>query len=209
MSFQQTNKRGFAYKCEWCGEDSPLIAERYRVDSNIWKMHLSLDCSPYYCTMCMFKATSQPAIKRHCRTFKPHLNQRKEMVREGSFRRDDFYIHQSQNAYIINDIDRKPLSPTASRLHWMPILPVITASVTTNATPVPSAPSETQADTLPLTPPATDLLSRSLASSPSLASPVKRILELDEEQDVTNRLQEVGLFLLFIILVLLPPFLYL
>jgi hypothetical protein len=157
----------------------------------------------------MFKATSQPAIKRHCRTFKPHLNQRKEMVSEGSFRRDDFYIHQSQNAYIITDIDRKPLSPTASRLHWMPILPVITASVTTNATPVPSAPSETQADTLPLTPPATDLLSRSLASSPSLASPVKRILELDEEQDVTSRLQEVGLFLLFIILVLLPPFLYL
>jgi hypothetical protein len=47
----------------------------------------------------MFKATSQPAIKRHCRTFKPHLNQREEMVREGSFRGDDFYIHQSQNAY--------------------------------------------------------------------------------------------------------------
>jgi hypothetical protein len=36
---------------------------------------------------------SQPAIKRHCRTFKPHLNQREEMVREGSFRGDDFYIH--------------------------------------------------------------------------------------------------------------------
>jgi hypothetical protein len=42
-----------------------------------------------------------------------------------------------------------------SRLHWMqmtsdkPILPVVTASVstTTNATPVPSASSETQADT--------------------------------------------------------------
>ena len=52
--------------------------------------------------------------------------------------------------------DRKPLSPAASRLHWMhmasdkPILPVVTASVstTTNASPVPSAPSETQADTL-------------------------------------------------------------
>jgi hypothetical protein len=74
-----------------------------------------------------------------------------------------------------------------------PILPVVTASVstTTNATPVPSAPSETQADTLPLTPPSTDLLSRSLASSPSLASPVKRILQLDEEQDVTSRLEEV------------------
>jgi hypothetical protein len=104
----------------------------------------------------MFKATSQSAIKRHCRTFKPHLNQREEMVSEGSSRGDDFYIHQSQNAYIITDIDRKPLSPTASRLHWMqmasvkPILPIITASVTTNATPVPSAPSETQADTLPL-----------------------------------------------------------
>jgi hypothetical protein len=80
-----------------------------------------------------------------------------------------------------------------------PILPVVTASVstTTNATPVPSA---TQADTLPLgfessdlslTPPATDLPSRSLASSPSLASPVKRILQLDEEQDVSSRLEEV------------------
>jgi hypothetical protein len=56
-------------------------------------------------------------------------------------------------------------------------MPVVTASfsTTTNATPVPSAPSETQADTLPLgfessdlplTPPATDLPSRSLASSP-------------------------------------------
>ena len=83
-----------------------------------------------------------------------------------------------------------------------PILPVVTASVstTTNATPVPSASSETQADTLllgfesselPLTPPATDLPSRRLASLPSLASPVKRILQLDEEQDVTSRLEEV------------------
>ena len=121
------------------------------------------------------------------------------MVREGSFRWDDFYIHQSQNASIIIAKDRKPLSLAASRLHWMqmtsdkPILPVVTASVstTTNATPVPS---ETQANTLPmgfessdllLTPPATDLPSR------SLASPVKRILQLDEEQDVTSRLEEV------------------
>jgi len=149
MSFQQTNKRGLAYKCEWCGEDNPFIAERYRVDGHIWKRHLLLDYSPYYCTPCMFKATSQPAIKRHCKTFKPYLNQREEMVRKGSFRGDDFYIHQSQNAYIITAIDRKPLSPAASRLHWMqmaygkPIMPVITASVstTTNATPVPSAPS--------------------------------------------------------------------
>ena len=44
---------------------------------------------------------------------------------------------------------------------------------------------------LPLTPPATDLPSRRLASLPSLASPVKRILQLDEEQDVTSRLEEV------------------
>ena len=143
--------------------------------------------------------------KRPCKTFKHHLNQREEVVREGFFRWDDFYIHQSQNASIITAKDRKTLSPAASRLHWMqmisdkPILPVVTASVstTTNATPVPSA---TQADTLPLgfessdlslTPPATDLPSRSLASSPSLASPVKRILQLDEEQDVSSRLEEV------------------
>ena len=122
------------------------------------------------------------------------------MVREGSFRGDDFYIHQSGSIIIAKD--RKTLSPAASRLHWMqmtsdkPILPVVTASVstTTNATPVPSAPSETQANTLPmgfessdllLTPPATDQPSR------SLASPVKRILQLDEEQDVTSMLEEV------------------
>jgi hypothetical protein len=37
MSFQQTNKRGLAYNCKWCGEDSPFIAERYKVDSHIWK----------------------------------------------------------------------------------------------------------------------------------------------------------------------------
>jgi hypothetical protein len=42
-----------------------------------------------------------------------------------------------------------------------------------------------------LTPPATDLPSRRLASLPSLASPVKRIIQLDEEQDVTSRLEEV------------------
>jgi hypothetical protein len=93
--------------------------------------------------------------KRHCKTFKPHLNQREEMVREGFFRGNAFYIHQIQNASIITTKDRKSLSPAASRLHWMHmasdklILPVVTASVstTTNASPVPSAPSETQADT--------------------------------------------------------------
>jgi hypothetical protein len=46
------------------------------------------------------------------------LNQREEMVWEGSFRGDDFYIHQSQNAYVITDMDRKPLSPTASRCQY-------------------------------------------------------------------------------------------
>jgi hypothetical protein len=50
---------------------------------------------------------------------KPHLNQREEIVREVSFRGDGFYIHQSQNASIITAIDRKILSPAASRLHWM------------------------------------------------------------------------------------------
>jgi hypothetical protein len=59
----------------------------------------------------------QKKKKRHCKTFKPHLNQR-----EGSFRGDDFYIHQSQNASIITAKDHKPLSPAASRLHWMPTL---------------------------------------------------------------------------------------
>lgn len=43
---------------------------------------------------------------------------------------------------------------------------------------------------MPLKPKATDLPSRSLASSPSLASPVRRILELDEELDITSRLEE-------------------
>jgi hypothetical protein len=46
------------------------------------------------------------------------------MVREGSFRGDDFYIHQSQNAYVITDMDRKPLSPTASRLHWIQVVSI-------------------------------------------------------------------------------------
>jgi hypothetical protein len=98
--------------------------------------------------------------KRHCKTFKPHLNHR-EMVREGSFRWDDFYIHQSGSIIIAKD--RKPLSLAASRLHWVqmtsdkPILPVVTASVstTTNATPVPS---ETQANTLPMGFESSDLL---------------------------------------------------
>jgi hypothetical protein len=76
----------------------------------------------------MFKATSQPAIKRHCKAFKPHLNQREEIVREGSFRGDGFYIHQSQNASIITAIDCKPLSPAASRLHWMQMASDITNS---------------------------------------------------------------------------------
>jgi hypothetical protein len=62
-------------------------------------------------------------VQSHCKIFKPHLNQREEMVREGSFRGDDFYIHQSQNASIITAKDHKPLSPAASRLHWMHILP--------------------------------------------------------------------------------------
>jgi hypothetical protein len=44
------------------------------------------------------------------------------MVREGSFRWDDFYIHQSQNASIITAKDRKTLSPVASKLHWMQMI---------------------------------------------------------------------------------------
>jgi hypothetical protein len=40
-------------------------------------------------------------------------------VREGFFRVNDFYIHLIQNASRITTKDRKPLSPAASRLHWM------------------------------------------------------------------------------------------
>jgi hypothetical protein len=47
MSFQQTNKRGLAYNCEWCGEDSPFIAERYRVDSHICLQWETVAFYPY------------------------------------------------------------------------------------------------------------------------------------------------------------------
>jgi hypothetical protein len=60
MSFQQTNKRGLAYNCEWCGEDSPFIAERYRVDSHIWKRKRALPYHLLPLVQVRFKGSTMP-----------------------------------------------------------------------------------------------------------------------------------------------------
>ena len=123
MSYQlqlnTTNKRGLAYNCNWCPPTKPYVAEKYRVESHIWKHHIPLDRSPFYYTMCMFKSTNLKDIRKHLTTFKPHVNRRLQMEAEGTFTGQEMdYVKTSDNPYFLSTADLQPLSRIDSLRFW-------------------------------------------------------------------------------------------
>ena len=70
------------------------------IESHIYEKHISLEKSPFYCKLCMFRCTEQEDLERHARTFKAHrdraANQPDDFDEEENLLKSDdpYYITQ-------------------------------------------------------------------------------------------------------------------
>ena len=56
------------FLCKRC----PYQGERQRVIDHIYKLHLPLESSPYYCTLCLFRCSKMKDLKRHLKGYRLH-----------------------------------------------------------------------------------------------------------------------------------------
>ncbi|XP_060566670.1 uncharacterized protein LOC132725552 [Ruditapes philippinarum] len=67
-------KKGRLYSCIHCEKAGKSYREaRYRVVGHILKHHLSLDQTPFYCSLCMFRCLTADALQKHVTGYKRHL----------------------------------------------------------------------------------------------------------------------------------------
>lgn len=110
-----TNLRGRAYKCLHCRGNNPCIGEKRRVEAHVYKTHVPLESSPFYCKLCMFRCTAQDDLERHVQNFNPH---RERAAQQG----DDFNVEgclmKSANPYYVTSADMVCLSIEESEKIW-------------------------------------------------------------------------------------------
>ena len=72
-SGDRMTKKGKLYSCLHCEKSGKSYREaRYRVVGHILKHHRSLDQTPYYCSLCMFRCTTSDALRKHVTGYKRH-----------------------------------------------------------------------------------------------------------------------------------------
>ena len=115
-----TNLRGRAYKCLHCQGPNPCIGEKRRVESHVYKTHLPLERSPFYCKICTFRCTAQEDLEKHVLSFGPHKSRETEyrdQNREADFDIEKFLL-RSTNPYYVTAIDMQCLSGEESEQIW-------------------------------------------------------------------------------------------
>ncbi len=58
--------RGYGYRCMHCTTIQGYRGEKRRVVSHIYKNHIPLTQSPFYCKVCLFRSVDQESLIRHC-----------------------------------------------------------------------------------------------------------------------------------------------
>ena len=69
---ETSDKRGRVYKC--LEEGCDMWGEKKRVKEHIYKVHIPLCQSPFYCTLCLFRCEKEVDIKKHVKNYKPHVD---------------------------------------------------------------------------------------------------------------------------------------
>ena len=115
-----TNLRGRAYKCLHCQGPSPCIGEKRRVESHVYKTHIPLERSPYFCKLCTFRCTAQEDLERHVSSFGPHKTREteyREQNRDSDFNIETFLL-KSTNPYYVTAADMQCMSVEESETVW-------------------------------------------------------------------------------------------
>ncbi|CAC5418225.1 unnamed protein product [Mytilus coruscus] len=112
------SKRGLAYRCMKCLPPSSYIGEKGRVEAHIWKHHIPLNESPFFCSLCLFRATREGEIRRHVMTFPSHLLQKNKLMASNKFVGDEYYLKKSSNPYHLTPLDLVPMTHQESHDFW-------------------------------------------------------------------------------------------
>ena len=115
-----TNLRGRAYKCLHCQGPNPCIGEKRRVESHVYKIHIPLERSPFYCKLCTFRCTAQEDLEKHIKNFGPHSAREKEYREQHKDFEFDIleFLLVSPNPYYITATDMHCLSVEESEQVW-------------------------------------------------------------------------------------------
>ncbi|XP_041379412.1 BTB/POZ domain-containing protein 6-like [Gigantopelta aegis] len=109
-------KRGRAYRC-LKGDD--FVGERGKVISHIYKMHLPLDQSPYFCTLCTFRCMKLEQLATHVSAYKDHIDRVRRAEESGEEVDEAIHLKESTCPYIVADgLDMERLSADESNSLW-------------------------------------------------------------------------------------------
>lgn len=110
-----TSLRGRAYKCLHCRGNSPCIGEKRRVEAHVYKTHVPLENSPFYCKLCTFRCTAQDDLEKHVHSFKPHGER---AAQQGDDFNDEDCLMRSDTPYYVTSADMLCLSVEESEKIW-------------------------------------------------------------------------------------------
>lgn len=105
-AYSPWKKRGFVYNYKKCPiRETVFKGEMNRIKAHMWKYHIPMDLAPYYCTLCLFRASTRKHLENLALTFKTtHSNVvwiRKYRILPWRWE----YFQESVNIYVFSDSD--------------------------------------------------------------------------------------------------------
>lgn len=103
------SRHGHAYVCRIClAEGSSVVDRKGRMISHIMKQHIPLDEVPFYCSLCLFRATDQKSLMAHVQNYSRHVKLARDL---GITTDHSIYLHASSKPAKIGDAHMIVLSP--------------------------------------------------------------------------------------------------
>ena len=142
------NTRGWVYICNLCPDENRYVGEKYATMGHIWKKHVPLDESPFFCDLCHFRCQKQRQLESHVRGYTPH--RQKAVGKEDDLTCLKKSIHPRT---LREGVEYKILRKNEANQYWkekagreqphsLPIsLPIETNMLMSPATPSPATPA--------------------------------------------------------------------
>lgn len=112
-------RRGHVYKCMRCTTITPYQSERSRVVSHLYKDHVPLVNSPFYCKVCLFRSVDETSLRRHVTSYGPHRQKMSELASLGRPTTDVSALLRSNDPYVVREgVDLVRLDTSTSEDIW-------------------------------------------------------------------------------------------
>lgn len=106
-----------AYRCSQCTQ----VNVKHRMEAHYYKHHVSLVRSPFYCSLCLFRCSTQKQLDDHVEKYKPHVDRAKGKKESRAC------LRKAENPYYISSSDIIKLSADETeawrRGHQMEVTP--------------------------------------------------------------------------------------